>query len=58
MFCFRPALAFGLLMQLMQLMQLMLLLLVLAQAGTAAGLARQVGHLERRNRIGPGMLSQ
>ena len=55
MFCFRPALAFGLLMQLMQ---LMLLLLVLAQAGTAAGLARQVGHLERRNRIGPGMLSQ
>ena len=49
MFCFRPALAFGL---------LMLLLLVLAQAGTAAGLARQVGHLERRGRIGPGMLSQ
>ena len=55
MFRFRLALAFGLLMQLMQ---LMLLLQVLAQARTAVRRARQVGHLERRNRIGPGMLSQ
>ena len=51
MFRFRPALAFGLLMQ------LMLLLIVLAQAGTAVWRARQVGHLGRRGRIGPGMLT-
>ena len=50
MFCFRPALAFGLLM-------LLMLLRVLAQARTAVRRARQVWHLERRNRIGPGMLT-
>ena len=52
MFCFCLALAFGLLML------PILVLVVLAQAGTALRLARQVGHLEGRDRIEPGMLSQ
>ena len=52
MFCFHLALAFGLLML------PILVLVVLAQAETALRLARQVGHLEGRDRIEPGMLSQ
>ena len=53
MFRFHLALAFGLLMLLVP-----LVLGVLAQAGTALRLARQVRHLEGRDRIELGMLSQ
>ena len=58
MFCFHLALAFGLLMLPILVLVVLVVLVVLAQAGTALRLARQVGHLEGRDRIEPGMLSQ
>ena len=55
MFRFHLVLAFGLLMLPVL---VLVVLVVVARAGTALRLARQVGHLEGRDRIEPGMLSQ